>query len=294
LNSSCFPASDRMRHLGVEAGVGAALALVAATFAWAALPVRGAPPAQPETATLAAQAAPLPPPVFECGQPLPGRVINSPFGLRQLPWENRGRLHEGVDIAAPAGEAVRAVALGVVSRAGQNDSYGRFVELRHGQGLVSFYAHLGGIAAAARPGAVLAAGTPLGAVGGSGTSTGPHLHFEIRQHDRPLNPATFIGREFTTAADLPLKAAAYVSPRVRVAYVSAIPANKRALMAARFAVQDPGAVPAAKARLLTAKGRDGRFHGTFMKVYDYDVGLPDTLPGARPASDDVASLIEAG
>jgi len=59
-----------------------------------------------------------PPPAFVFDTPLPGRVVNSPFGLRQLPWEENGRLHEGVDIAAPTGSAIRAATDGVVVRVG--------------------------------------------------------------------------------------------------------------------------------------------------------------------------------
>ena len=89
-----------------------------------------------------AEATPPPPPAFRFDAPLPGRVINSPFGLRQLPWEENGRLHEGVDIAAPSGAAVKAAADGVVIRTGISSSYGRFVEIVHKGGLTSLYAHL--------------------------------------------------------------------------------------------------------------------------------------------------------
>jgi murein DD-endopeptidase MepM/ murein hydrolase activator NlpD len=147
-----------------------------------------------------------------------------------MPWERHGRLHEGVDIAAPAGKPVVAVADGVITKAGQNGSYGRYVEVRHAEGLVSFYAHLGRIDERAKAGVAVKAGTMLGKVGSSGTSTGPHLHFEMRQNDRPLNPVSFIGREFATAADLPLKTAAYYSKRVRVAQVSHVPKSKKDLV----------------------------------------------------------------
>jgi hypothetical protein len=178
---------------------------------------------------------PVPPPVFDCGQPVPGQQIDSPFGLRRLPWERHGRLHEGVDIAAPTGERVLAVADGIVTKAGESPSYGRYVEVEHGAGLVSFYAHLGRVDREAKAGAFVTRGATVGRIGSSGTSTGPHLHFEIRQDGKPLNPVSFLGREFQTEADLPLKAAAYVSPRVRIAQVSEIPESKRALMASTTA-----------------------------------------------------------
>ena len=202
---------------------------------WAALALTGhpgakaAPTSPPSTPAPVVEAAPAP--VFACGAPVPGRTVDSPFGLRRLPWEAHGRLHEGVDIAAPSGEKVLAVADGIVARSGNSPSYGRFVEVEHGSGLTTLYAHLGRIDREARPGAFLARGDSLGRIGSSGTSTGPHLHFEIRNHGRPLNPVVFMDRQFQTMDDLPLKAASYVSPHVRIATVSEIPESKKALMA---------------------------------------------------------------
>jgi hypothetical protein len=207
------------------------LTLAVVSAACAALPTNDKPVLKPVLAAATPPVAPVvPPPVFDCGQPVPGEVIDSPFGLRRLPWERHGRLHEGVDIAAPSGEKVLAVADGIVTKSGESPSYGRYVEVEHGAGLVSFYAHLGRIDREAKAGAYLTRGATVGRIGSSGTSTGPHLHFEIRQDGKPLNPVSFLGREFQTKADLPLKAAAYISPRVRIAQVSEIPESKRALM----------------------------------------------------------------
>jgi hypothetical protein len=167
-------------------------------------------------------------------EPVPGYAVVSPFGLRQLPWEGSGRLHEGVDISADAGAAVRAAADGVVIAAGEKGGYGRYVAVRHTEGLTTFYAHLGGIAAGMKPGLAVTAGETVGQVGSTGTSTGPHLHFEIRdEQDRPLNPAMFLGKAFAEAGDLPLDLAKRYSGRVRMAQVSRIPASKQALMDAR-------------------------------------------------------------
>lgn len=170
-------------------------------------------------------------------EPVPGHAVVSPFGLRQLPWEGAGRLHEGVDISADAGAAVRVAADGVVIAAGEKGGYGRYVAVRHAEGLTTFYAHLGGIVAGVKPGLEVAAGDALGQVGSTGTSTGPHLHFEIRDdQDRPLNPAMFLGKAFAEAGDLPLDKAVRYSGRVRMAQVSRIPASKQALMDARNGV----------------------------------------------------------
>lgn len=226
----------RLRHFWLEVALAAGVTLTAVTAAYAAgadlSPARVAPRPQAAAPAAAAPAAPPAPPApaFEYGEPVPGHSVNSPFGLRRMPWEKHGRLHEGVDIAAPIGMPVLAVADGVITRAGNSPSYGRFVEVKHAEGLVSFYAHLGRIDPRAKPGVAVEGGRAIGRIGSSGTSTGPHVHFEIRQDDRPLNPVAFIGREFATAEDLPLRTAARYSRRVRVAQVSFIPETKRALM----------------------------------------------------------------
>ena len=167
-------------------------------------------------------------------EPVPGHAVVSPFGLRQLPWEGGGRLHEGVDISADSGIPVRVAADGEVVAAGEKGGYGRYVAVRHAVGLTTFYAHLGAIAPGVKPGLKVVAGQAVGRIGSTGTSTGPHLHFEIRDAaDRPLDPAMFLGRAFAETGDLPLDKAKRYSGRVRIAYVSHIPASKQALMDAK-------------------------------------------------------------
>ncbi|WP_340646669.1 M23 family metallopeptidase [Phenylobacterium sp.] len=231
---SKFPSTtDRVRNFGLEAAFAAALALGVATVAYAALPDVADKTKPVADAPVEVVEPPAPPPAFDCGDPVPGEKINSPFGLRRMPWEDHGRLHEGVDIAGPTGTKVVAVSDGIVKRAGQSPSYGRYVEVEHGVGLTSFYAHLGKIERGVKKGAYVEAGSPVGRMGSSGTSTGPHVHFEIRQDGKPLNPLVFMNREFATKEDLPLKLGAYVSPRVRIATVSEIPESKKALMEAK-------------------------------------------------------------
>jgi murein DD-endopeptidase MepM/ murein hydrolase activator NlpD len=164
-----------------------------------------------------------PPPAFQFDAPLPGRVIDSPFGMRQLPWEENGRLHQGIDIAAPRGAAVKVAADGVVKATGLSPTYGRYVLVMHKGGLTTMYAHLSGPAKGVQRGAYLRRGETLAYVGNSGRSTGSHLHFEIRNGDKALNPTFFLGRSFAQAADLPLKAAGKVSRKVRLATVSRWP-----------------------------------------------------------------------
>jgi len=211
--------------LGVAAMVGTLNGAVA-LGEWVA---KAAPVAEPTPAIVpvapeaeAEEAAP-PPPAFQFDAPLPGRVINSPFGLRQLPWEENGRLHEGVDIAAPSGALVKAAADGVVKATGLSPSYGRYVLVMHKGGLTTLYAHLAGPAKGVKRGTYLHRGDTVAFVGNSGRSTGSHLHFEIRKGDKALNPSFFLDRSFAQASDLPLKAAGRVSRKVHVATVSKWP-----------------------------------------------------------------------
>ena len=129
--------------------------------------------------------------------------MNSRFGRRQLSFEPHARMHDGVDIAAPIGSPIHATADGSVSRTGRSPSYGHFVEVAHADGLTSFYAHMSRTAGL-EPGTKVSAGEVLGYVGSTGHSTGPHLHFEIRDEGKPLDPEAFMGRAFASAADLPL------------------------------------------------------------------------------------------
>lgn len=233
-----YAQNGRVRHWAVDAVIGAVAALAAITAAQAARYDRPEGPAKASMMSLRgpAKAPEAPPPALIAFQePVAGYPVVSPFGLRKLPWENHGRLHEGVDISAPAGEPVRAAADGVITRAGYSASYGNFVEVRHAEGLTTLYAHLGAIDPAARSGAALKAGTAVGRIGSTGTSTGAHLHFEIRDaKDRPLNPNHFLGQAFAKAEDLPLTQAARVPRGVRLAYVSRIPESKRELMEAKL------------------------------------------------------------
>jgi hypothetical protein len=266
----------RARQWIVDAMIGGAAALIAITAAHAALPPAKAPLSHARPKPAAAGVAPAaarpaePAALIAFTDPVPGYAVVSPFGLRKLPWEAGGRLHEGVDIAADNGVPVLAAADGVVVAAGSSDSYGRYVEVQHAEGLKSFYAHLGAIDAGVAPGLQVKLGQPLATIGSSGSSTGPHLHFEIRDaKDRPLNPQYFLDREFAEADDLPLRSAARVPRGVRIAYVSRIPDSKKALMQAREAEKAGKQDHVELARLDTLKGRP---HAT-LRPDDPDAGV---------------------
>lgn len=234
--SAPLPASGgRSRHWLIDAVIGGGVALGLITAAHGALPRVERLPQAARPAAPPRPAPPAEPPVFIAfTTPAPGYPVISPFGLRQLPWEEGGRLHAGVDIAAPSGLPVLAAADGVVVRAGPDGGLGRVVEIKHAAGLSTIYGHLGKLLPWITPGVAVKAGTAVGAIGSTGASTGSHLHFEIRdEKGRPLNPELFLGRRFAEAADLPLRDAQRFGRRVRVAYVSNIPKAKQQEMDAR-------------------------------------------------------------
>lgn len=126
---------------------------------------------------------PLIPPVREY------RVTSS-YGPRIDPFNGRTAMHDGIDMAGPYKEPVTATADGEVVFAGRRTGYGRVVELDHGHGLVTRYAHLAKIAV--RRGEIVKLGRTIGYLGTSGRSSGPHVHYEVRYHGKALNPAKFL------------------------------------------------------------------------------------------------------
>ncbi len=125
-------------------------------------------------------------------QSLPASLqyISSGFGYRSDPFTHAGAFHPGLDFRGPVGAPIYAAARGVISFAGQRSGYGNCIEVDHGNGLITRYAHMS--AFRARLGQQVAAGQVIGAIGSTGRSTGPHLHFEVRINDRPVNPRPFL------------------------------------------------------------------------------------------------------
>lgn len=118
--------------------------------------------------------------------PVEGGRISSHFGPRKLRRERRARMHNGIDIAARRGTPIVAPADGEVSFTGVIPGYGRTVEIDHGNGLVTRYAHLDKVSVAR--GDCLAAGEKLGTVGRTGKTTGPNLHFEVILDGERIDP----------------------------------------------------------------------------------------------------------
>lgn len=121
--------------------------------------------------------------------PLPFVRITSRFGRRWHPILSRMAHHGGVDYAAPTGTPVWSVADGRVQFAGRKGGYGKLVILRHPDGMQTYYAHLSRIAKGVRKGVRIRQKQVIGAVGSTGRSTGPHLHFALRASGRFLDPA---------------------------------------------------------------------------------------------------------
>ncbi|MBK1664185.1 peptidase M23 [Rhodospirillum rubrum] len=116
--------------------------------------------------------------------------INSPFGVREDPVNGRLSRHEGLDMGAPMDTPVSATGPGKVVYAGWRGRYGRVVEIDHGMGLSTRYAHLRTIKV--QLGQSVGRGDVIGALGNSGRSTGPHLHYEVRVNGNPRNPTVFL------------------------------------------------------------------------------------------------------
>ena len=117
-------------------------------------------------------------------------AITSSFGEREDPFNGEGAFHAGVDISGTFGEAVRATADGTVEVASMASGYGREIMLNHGNGIETLYGHLSGFAVT--PGEEVRCGEVIGYVGISGRSTGPHLHYEVRIHNTPVNPYRYL------------------------------------------------------------------------------------------------------
>jgi hypothetical protein len=160
-------------------------------FAWVAAHMR------------AAREAPLElrlPRAVALSWPVAPVVVTSPFGYRRDPilGPHELRFHAGVDLFGDAGALVSAAGPGRVASAGWLGGHGRTVVVQHAGGYQTLYAHLSKLLVGI--GAEVDAGTPVGTVGSSGRSTGPHLHFEVRHGGVPLDPLEVLGGEWSVGA----------------------------------------------------------------------------------------------
>ena len=124
------------------------------------------------------------------GRPVEYSWVSSLFGKRRDPFTGHPELHQGVDFAGQSGSNVTAVAGGIVTRARRNGDYGKLVEIDHGNGYMSRYAH--NKALLVKAGEVVRRGHVIAKLGNTGRSTGPHVHFEILKDGVQIDPMKFV------------------------------------------------------------------------------------------------------
>ena len=124
------------------------------------------------------------------GHPADVLMQSSGFGYRHDPFTGAGAMHSGIDFRGPVGTPIMAAAPGRVAFVGVKSGYGNVVEVDHGQGMMTRYAHLSGFTT--KVGADVAAGQQIAKMGSTGRSTGSHLHFEVRLNGVAVNPRRFL------------------------------------------------------------------------------------------------------
>jgi murein DD-endopeptidase MepM/ murein hydrolase activator NlpD len=122
--------------------------------------------------------------------PLRSFTLTSAFGPRVNPVTGNFRVHQGLDLAAPAGTGVFAAGEGIVTETGSDPVYGNYIVIQHRENWASLYGHLSQIAVALRQ--EVRSGTLIGSVGSTGQSTGPHLHFELRRNGEAQDPGKYL------------------------------------------------------------------------------------------------------
>ena len=126
------------------------------------------------------------------GRPVESGYISSLYGKRTDPFDGNQASHLGLDFAGAAGTRVLAVADGIVSHTGSDGGYGRLVEVTHGNGYVTRYAHNAKLLV--KPGQTVKRGDPIALMGSTGRSTGTYVHFEVLRDGKPMNPLSFVRR----------------------------------------------------------------------------------------------------
>lgn len=128
--------------------------------------------------------------------PIEGKISSS-FGEREDPFSGEGKFHTGLDILSPTGTPIRAAGDGVVLNSGMANGYGREVIIDHGHGVSTLYGHMSALVA--MTGQHVIRGQVIGYVGQSGRATCPHLHYEVRINNIPVNPHKYLRTTFADA-----------------------------------------------------------------------------------------------
>ena len=162
---------------------------------------------------------------FLVRKPMNGGILRSNFGYRKHPILGYTRLHPGVDWAAPRGTAILAAGNGTVEKAGWSSGYGNFTLIRHTNGYETAYGHQSAIAKGVVPGTKVRQGQLIGYVGSTGLSTGPHLHYEVRINNKPVDPLRVrLPRGRVLQGDM---LAAFKQEKVRIDTLIGMPASSK-------------------------------------------------------------------
>ncbi|MGE3873622.1 MAG: M23 family metallopeptidase [Parvibaculaceae bacterium] len=145
--------------------------------------------------------------------PVSGFKLTSGYGMRRHPLLGYNKMHTGVDFGAPYGTPIRAAGNAKVEIAGRFGAYGIAVKLQHNGKYETLYGHMSRLADGIRPGASVRQGQVIGYVGATGRATGPHLHYEVRVNNRPMNPMRvkasggrqLAGKDFKSFQDLKVR-----------------------------------------------------------------------------------------
>ena len=129
---------------------------------------------------------------YLAGRPVDKGWMSSAFGRRKDPFTGQSSWHQGVDFAGKPGSNIIAVASGVVTWSGEHHGYGEMIEISHGGGYSSRYGH--NRENLVKVGDLVKKGQIIARMGSSGRSTGPHVHYEVYKHGRPVDPATYVRR----------------------------------------------------------------------------------------------------
>lgn len=127
---------------------------------------------------------------FLAGNPVQVGYLSSTFGHRIDPFHGNLAFHKGVDFAGDSGSDIVATGGGIVTFAGNKPAYGEMVEISHGDGISTLYAHASKVLV--RTGDIVKEGQVIAILGNTGRSTGPHVHYEVRRNGVPINPATYV------------------------------------------------------------------------------------------------------
>ena len=130
---------------------------------------------------------------FLAGNPVHAGYLSSTFGQRIDPFHGTLAFHKGIDFAGPEGGDIVATGAGMVIFAGSHAGYGDVVEVSHGDGLSTLYAHASTVYV--QVGDIVREGQRIARLGSTGRSTGPHVHYEVRRNGEPIDPAAFLASE---------------------------------------------------------------------------------------------------